>query len=167
MRWLFLTALLTLGLDQLSKIAVIVWLDLANRGEIDVLPPWLVFRMAWNYGINFGLFAGHADLIRWVLIGIALVISVWVALWARQRPDSRPIQISAGLLIGGALGNVADRLRWGAVGDFINTSCCGFENPYAFNIADIAIFIGAIGLVIFSARPAEKPPSGRSGRKAS
>jgi len=53
-------------------------------------------------------------------------------------------------LVGGALGNVIDRLIYGAVADFINMSCCGINNPYAFNIADIAVFIGAFGMVIFS-----------------
>jgi signal peptidase II len=59
-------------------------------------------------------------------------------------------QVSAGVLIGGALGNVVDRVVYGAVADFLNMSCCGIENPYAFNVADVAIFAGAIGLVIFS-----------------
>ena len=52
-------------------------------------------------------------------------------------------------LIGGALGNVLDRVLYGAVADFLNMSCCGIENPYAFNVADIAIFAGAFGLVLF------------------
>ncbi len=60
------------------------------------------------------------------------------------------VQLSAGLLVGGALGNVVDRLAYGAVADFLNMSCCGIENPYAFNVADIAIFAGAAGLVLFA-----------------
>ncbi|MCC5973356.1 MAG: signal peptidase II, partial [Rubellimicrobium sp.] len=60
------------------------------------------------------------------------------------------VQVSAGLLVGGALGNVVDRLLYGAVADFLNMSCCGISNPYAFNVADIAVFAGAIGLVIFT-----------------
>ena len=58
-------------------------------------------------------------------------------------------QVFAGLLIGGALGNAYDRIRYGAVVDFLNMSCCGIQNPYAFNVADIFIFVGAIGLAIF------------------
>jgi signal peptidase II len=60
------------------------------------------------------------------------------------------MRLSAGVLIGGALGNVVDRVAYGAVADFLNMSCCGFENPYAFNVADIAIFAGAIGIVLFA-----------------
>jgi signal peptidase II len=75
---------------------------------------------------------------------------VWI--WTRREAGSKPVQISAGLLIGGALGNVVDRVAYGAVADFLNMSCCGIENPYAFNVADVAIFAGAIGLVVFSGR---------------
>jgi signal peptidase II len=59
--------------------------------------------------------------------------------------------VSAGLLLGGAMGNVVDRVIYGAVADFLNMSCCGIANPYSFNVADISIFAGALGLVLFSA----------------
>ena len=55
--------------------------------------------------------------------------------------------ISAGLLVGGALANVLDRLIYGAVADFLNMSCCGITNPFSFNIADVWIFVGAVGLI--------------------
>jgi signal peptidase II len=158
MRTATLTALVTFGLDQVTKLAIVHGLNLIERGAIDVLPPWLNLRMAWNYGINFGLFAGQSDWARWVLIAIALAISAWVWVWVRKDGASRPAQISAGLLIGGAIGNVIDRIAYGAVADFLNMSCCGIENPYAFNVADIAIFIGAAGLVVFGGNPAGKPP---------
>jgi len=78
---------------------------------------------------------------------VAIAISVWVWLWVRREEPGRWAQISAGLLVGGALGNVIDRILYGAVADFLNMSCCGIENPYAFNVADIAIFLGALGLI--------------------
>ena len=59
------------------------------------------------------------------------------------------IHILAALVIGGALGNAIDRLLYGAVADFINITCCGFRNPYSFNLADVFIFIGLIGLLVF------------------
>jgi signal peptidase II len=160
MRTLTITAILTFVIDQASKLAVVHGLDLINRGEVDVAPPYLVFRMAWNRGVNFGLFANNADVVRWVLIAIALAISLWVFLWIRREGANPRAQISAGLLIGGALGNVIDRIAYGAVADFLNMSCCGIENPYAFNVADIAIFVGALGLVFFTGQPAKagKPP---------
>jgi len=58
--------------------------------------------------------------------------------------------MSAGLLIGGAAGNVIDRLVYGAVADFLNVTCCGIDNPFAFNVADISIFAGAFGLILFT-----------------
>jgi signal peptidase II len=150
MRTATITALVTFGLDQVTKLGIVHGLNLIERGEIDVFPPFLVFRMAWNRGINFGLFAGDNDWSRWILIAIALAISVWVWIWVRRENPGRWVQISAGLLVGGAIGNVIDRIAYGAVADFLNMSCCGIENPYAFNVADIAIFAGALGLVIFT-----------------
>ncbi|MWB76807.1 signal peptidase II [Pseudooceanicola sp. 216_PA32_1] len=153
MRTVFLAAFWTLLLDQVTKILVVHVLDLRTRGEIDVLPPVLNFRMAWNEGINFGLFAGNSDVTRWILIALALLISGTVVYWVwRDRPRRLGL-IGAGMLIGGALGNVIDRILYGAVADFLNMSCCGIENPFAFNVADIAIFAGAIALVLV---PAEK-----------
>ncbi len=135
--------------DQASKYIVVHMLDLRVRGEIDVIPPVLNLRMAWNYGVNFGLFSEDSNLTRWFLIALALIICVAVFWWvARDRPGKIGL-IAAGLLIGGALGNVVDRLLYGAVADFLNMSCCGIDNPYAFNVADIAIFAGAFGLVLW------------------
>ncbi len=149
MRALIWSAAIVVALDQLTKWLVVHVADLATRGEIDVLPPLLNFRMAWNYGINFGLLSGHSDATRWVLIAVAVIISIFVLWWVRKE-QPRPLGlISAGMLIGGALGNVIDRLLYGAVADFLNMSCCGIENPFAFNVADIAIFAGAAGLVLF------------------
>ena len=152
MRLAIYTAFATFTADQISKLVVVFGLDLINRGEIDVFPPFLTFRMAWNQGVNFGLLSSSADIVRWVLVAVAIAISIWVWTWIRREGASRPTQIAAGLLIGGAIGNVIDRVVYGAVADFLNMSCCGLENPYAFNVADIAIFVGAFGLVIFSGR---------------
>jgi signal peptidase II len=94
------------------------------------------------------------------------VISAWVWVWIRRENPGRWAQISAGLLVGGALGNVIDRIVYGAVADFLNMSCCGIENPYAFNVADISIFAGAIGLIFFTGG-AEKDggtPDGKASR---
>ncbi len=150
MRYMLWAALVVFAFDQASKVLVVHMLDLKNVGSIDVIPPFLNFRMAWNQGVNFGLFSNHSDLARWFLIGIAVVIASWVIVWIRREQPGRTGQIAAGLLVGGAAGNVVDRLIYGAVADFLNMSCCGIDNPFAFNVADIAIFTGAIGLVIFT-----------------
>lgn len=150
MRLTFWTGFWVFLADQASKWFVVHWLDLANRFQIEALPPWLTFRMAWNRGINFGLLSGFD--MRWVLVAFALVISGAVLFWvARDRRESRAAQVFAGLLVGGAMGNVIDRILYGAVADFINMSLPGIANPWSFNIADVAIFAGALGLVVFGA----------------
>jgi signal peptidase II len=147
--WVFLA-------DQATKYFVVHWMNLKDVGSIDVLPPFLNLRMAWNYGINFGLFSGDSSSTRWILIGIALMIIAFVLYWLRKENFGRIGLISAGTLVGGALGNIIDRVLYGAVADFLNMSCCGFTNPFSFNIADIAIFAGAFGMVIFAGDGEEK-----------
>ena len=146
-------SIISLFCDQLSKLTMLYVLDLPLVGKIDVFPPYLQFTMAWNYGVNFGLFSGDSALQRWLLIGFAVFVSAAIAIWLRRTPLSRLGLISGGLLIGGALSNALDRAIYGAVADFLNMSCCGLDNPFAFNLADVSIFAGAIGLVFFSDPP--------------
>lgn len=150
MRLIGLTALMTFLLDQATKYLVVIHLNLRDVLVMDVVPPFLNLRMVWNRGINFGIGAGDGDLTRWGLIAVAIVISGVVLWWARKEADRPIAQVSAGILVGGALGNVVDRVVYGAVADFLNMSCCGIYNPFSFNVADIAIFAGAIGLVLFT-----------------
>ena len=149
MRRLFQIVILAAGLDYVSKMLILNVVQLPLVGRIEVFPPFLNFHMAWNYGVNFGLFAHNSPWTRWVLIAIAIGVSVFIAYWAWKERFGTWEQVFAGLLIGGALGNAYDRIRYGAVVDFLNMSCCGIQNPYAFNVADIFIFVGAIGLAIF------------------
>ena len=136
--------------DRLSKWWVVEWLDLQYLGQIEVMPPYLNLVMAWNPGINFGLFSGFPEVMRWLLVLVALAISAALVWWVRHRdaaPEGRErvpmLAWGAGIVIGGAMGNAWDRLQYGAVADFLNMSCCGINNPFAFNIADVAIFAGA------------------------
>jgi signal peptidase II len=134
--------------DRLSKFLVVEWMDLQHLGRIDVMPPLLTFVMAWNKGINFGILNGDSLVQRWVLVLLALAISAALVWWVRRRAaagdkNTTALACGAGIVIGGALGNAWDRLQYGAVADFLNMSCCGINNPYAFNIADVAIFAGA------------------------
>jgi signal peptidase II len=118
MRTLWITAAVVFVLDQVTKVIVVHWLNLKEFGSLDVLPPFLNFRMAWNRGINFGLFAGDEAWTRWLLIAIALVIAGWVVWWLNREEEGWLAYLSGGLLVGGALGNVIDRILYGAVADF-------------------------------------------------
>ena len=133
-------------LDQITKLIVVHAMNLKELGVILIWQPFILFRMAWNEGINFGIPLGN----RWVLIGLALMICAWVVWWMNRDRPNLWVQLSAGLVLGGAIGNVIDRIVYGAVADFLNMSCCGWENPWSFNVADIAIFFGALGLIFLS-----------------
>jgi len=156
MRVVFLVAAVTLVIDQSVKIWVLRGLDLDRLGAIDIWPPFLNLRMAWNRGVNFGLFAADGTAMRWGLVIVAVAISAAVLWWVWREPGGRWRKAAAGILVGGALGNALDRVLYGAVADYLNMSCCGLDNPYAFNIADIAVFAGALGMIIFADGKAKK-----------
>jgi len=144
-----------LTLDQITKYLVVFYMNLIERGQMSVWPGFIHFHMAWNSGINFGLFSNNGLAARWILIAIALGICGVVAYWMRH--ETRPIALmSGGMVIGGAMGNVIDRILYGSVADFLNITCCGLYNPFAFNVADIAIFAGLLGLMLFASDP-KKP----------
>ena len=147
---------LVLLLDQVSKYYVVHVLRLDRIREIEVLPPWLNLHMAWNQGVNFGLFSSSQDIMRWVLIAVAVAVCAWVILWIRRVRPGWFAQASAGLLVGGAIGNVIDRVLYGAVADFLNMSLPNWQNPYSLNVADIAFFAWAIGLILQPPQSADK-----------
>lgn len=140
-------ALVVIVADRLTKWWVVEGLELYRLGRIELFPPFLNFVMAWNTGINFGLLGGISpDRMRWVLTVLAVAISAALAVWVWRRAGTSgagALALGAGIVAGGALGNAWDRIQYGAVADFLNMSCCGINNPYAFNIADVAIFAGA------------------------
>jgi signal peptidase II len=151
-------ALVILAADQLSKYLVVVVMNLRETGQADVFPG-LSFRMAWNTGVNFGLLSGSGDTARYVLAGGASLASIGLivgAMFCRRMLSA----LGLGIAAGGAIGNAIDRFNWGAVADFINVSCCGIHNPWSFNVADIAIFVG-FGMLLLPMfnRPAPEAPS--------
>ena len=149
MRLTLLSALFWFSLDQIGKWLVLYRMDLLSLRELELWPPYITFRMGWNTGINFGLLSGSAEATRWLLVALAFVISAWILAWSRKM-ERRISMLSAGAIVGCAIANAFDRVIYGAVADFLNITCCGFDNPYAFNPADIGIFVGAFGLLIFA-----------------
>tara|TARA_B100001939_G_scaffold198084_1_gene170424 strand:+ start:294 stop:806 length:513 start_codon:yes stop_codon:yes gene_type:complete len=135
-------------LDQLTKFFVVHILDLSGRLSITVISGFINFNMAWNEGINFGLFANSSEIMRIILIIVSILICIGIFFWAIKQ-NSLLLLIFSSAIIGGALGNVVDRIIYGAVADFLNITCCGIYNPYSFNIADISIFLGVVGIIFF------------------
>ncbi len=157
MRILFWSAFAAFLMDQASKYVVIHIWQLSRIREIDVLPPFLNFRYGENRGINFGLFNDGSDASRYILITLAVVICIGVLVWLRRGRFGPKELISGGFLIGGALANVVDRLIYGYVLDFLNNSLPGWNNPFVYNLADVFIFAGAIGLILFADDKKSRP----------
>lgn len=132
-----------LVLDQLSK-----WIVLNHL----MIPPqnlqitsFFNIILAWNRGVSFGLLSSNNPYGVWILAGIAFAFAFVLIAWI-WRSDSKMLAIAFGMVLGGAVGNLIDRLRFGAVTDFLDFHIHGYH-WYTFNIADIGIVVG-VGLVI-------------------
>ena len=141
-----LIALVAAVFDQASK-----WFVLA----IIMQPPQIIpitsffnILLTWNRGISFGLFNTANQLGTWIFSGIALSIVAFLIVWLRREPP-KSTSIAIGSIIGGAIGNVIDRIRFGAVADFIDIHFAGFHWP-AFTLSDSLIPIGAVYLIVES-----------------
>ncbi|WP_341896242.1 signal peptidase II [Ferrovibrio terrae] len=144
-----LLAVAILVADQISKL---FFLDLMQQNPAGiVVTPFFNLVMVWNSGVSFGLFQEDSDFRSWTLIGVALGVLVWLGLWL-WRCQSGLVAAALGLIIGGAIGNVIDRLRFGAVFDFLDFHAFGQHWP-AFNLADSAIVVGVVLLLIDGFRP--------------
>jgi len=107
--------------------------------------PYLNIVMVWNYGVSFGMFNNQSTENALVLVGISVVIAFILLLWMLGQTN-RTVSCALALAIGGAFGNIIDRMRFGAVVDFIDVHAMGYHWP-AFNLADSCIVLG-IGFVI-------------------
>jgi lipoprotein signal peptidase len=152
-----IVALLVLAVDQASK-AWVLSIDLADNGPLTLLPV-LDLTMVWNRGVTFGLLTGFGSggtrFGSLILAGVALAGVVALGVWLR-RAETRLVAICIGAIAGGAVGNIADRLRYGAVVDFIHAHVRlgGQEwSWYVFNVADAAIVCGVLMLVLDGLRP--------------
>jgi signal peptidase II len=136
-------AAVVVALDQASKHWILNVFQLPLKASVALAGP-LHLTMVWNRGVSFGLLRADADLTRWALVAFSIIVSVFLAIWVRKA--TRPLAaVALGLVMGGAIGNVIDRSRFGAVADFIDVSALHF--PWIFNVADSAINIG-IGLLL-------------------
>lgn len=140
----FALAAITFLLDQASKLYLLFVYELPIREPV-ALSPFLNLEVVWNRGISYGLFQQSTDLGRWVLIGISILAAIGLSIWIR-RTSGKLLAASLGLIVGGAVGNVIDRLAYGAVFDFLHFHV-GTWSWYVFNVADAAIVAGVVGLL--------------------
>lgn len=142
-------ALAILVLDQASKAIV-----LALLAEPIRVTGFFNLVLVWNRGVSFGMLGGLGAAAPWLLVGLALAVAVALMVWLWREP--RPLTgLALGLVIGGALGNAIDRVRFGAVVDFLDFHLSGYHWP-AFNVADSAIVVGA-GLLLLDGLRAGRP----------
>jgi signal peptidase II len=134
-----------LVLDQATKAYFYKLLVVDGVRAIEILPFFNLVTV-WNYGISFGMFNNGSASGSIVFVGLALVIVAALLVWLRSIA-SPFVAAALGLVIGGAIGNVIDRLRFGAVFDFLDFHVAGWHWP-AFNVADSAICIGVVLLCI-------------------
>lgn len=139
---IYLITLLVICLDQLSKRLA---LDITNWNQVIPVFPSFNLVLVLNKGISWSFFASDWAGAQWVLIVVALVISLMMVWWMAYE-DSPVVRGALALIIGGAIGNMIDRVRWGGVVDFLDFYYGAYHWP-AFNIADSAITLGVLLLV--------------------
>ena len=142
----FAIALVVFLADQLTKWLMIGPLELQAVRQIVLLP---IFNLSWteNYGISLGLLNAETEVGRWMLVAVTGAIAIGVAIWI-GREKQRGDQLALGMVLGGALGNILDRIRFGYVVDFADLHFGTFRPFLVFNVADAAISIGVVILLL-------------------
>jgi signal peptidase II len=142
----FTIAAIVFALDQLTKWIVAGPLELQAVRQIVLLP---IFDLSWteNNGISLGLFNAETEVGRWMLVAVTAAIAIGVAVWL-GREKQRGDQLALGMVLGGALGNILDRVRFGYVVDFADLHFGSFRPFLVFNVADAAISIGVVILLL-------------------
>jgi signal peptidase II len=144
--WPFLLlALVVIVLDQITKVAVLDRFELGER--LTVIPGFFDLTLLFNRGAAFSFLAGHDGWQRWFFVLIALGASAFILHLLLRHRHQRMFSLALGLILGGAIGNVIDRLLYGQVVDFLLFHQGGWYFP-AFNIADSAITVGAVLLIL-------------------
>ena len=153
-------ALVVFALDQLTKWLMIGPLQLQTVRQIVLLP---IFNLSWteNYGISLGLLNAETEVGRWMLVAVTAAIAIGVAVWI-GREKQRGDQLALGMVLGGALGNILDRVRFGYVVDFADLHFGEFRPFLIFNLADAAISIGVVIMLARAFLVRDKPDQSES-----
>ena len=143
----FIVALLVFALDQFAKYWVTGPLGINHIGDQLVLLPIFNFTYTENNGISLGLLNATTEIGRWMLVGLTCAIAIGVAFWM-GREKNRIDQMALGLVLGGALGNILDRVRHGYVTDFADLHFGEWRPFLIFNVGDAAISIAVVILLL-------------------
>ena len=143
----FAVAVFVFVLDQLVKWVVTGPLGVSKPGDQIVLLPIFNLTYTENFGISLGLLAATSEVGRWGLVAMTAAIAIGVAYWI-GREKLRPDQAALGMVLGGALGNIVDRVRQGFVTDFLDLHFGEWRPFYVFNVADAAISIAVVILLL-------------------
>ncbi len=149
-----LVVVLILLLDQLSKWWIVT--IVMNPPKRIPLIDFFSLVLVYNRGVSFGIFNGAPDWARWALIVFAVLIAAALLIWMRVA-ETRLLGVALGLVASGAIGNVIDRIRYGAVVDFVDFHIGAWHFP-AFNVADSAITVGVALLIVDSLKSGGKTP---------
>jgi len=152
-----MVGLLVFAADQISKWWILYRVHLPERGRVEVLPV-LDWIMVWNHAVTFGMFGGVGAAGRVLFSVVALVVVALLFFWMR-RATKAWVAAALGAITGGAIGNVLDRVRYGAVVDFIHAHWGRLSWDYIFNVGDAAIVCGVGVLILdslFDRTPAKK-----------
>lgn len=136
-------AILVLLLDQVTKLAILEWVQPPPAGV--AITGFLAIVLVWNRGMSFGMFNTGDPIVLWVLSAVAVTVAIGLVWWLAKAQRWLVIA-GVGLVLGGAVGNLVDRLIYGAVVDFVLLHAGGWSWP-AFNVADSAITLGVIALL--------------------
>ncbi len=145
LRWIWL-AVLIVALDQLTKFLIEPWL--AGQPPLVVIPGFANLVLVYNTGAAFSLLSSASGWQRWLFTGLAVVISALIIYWLRKTPRGEwTTALPLAMILGGAMGNLIDRLRFGHVIDFVDLYYGDWHWP-AFNVADASISVGAVVFIL-------------------
>lgn len=158
----YLTAAIVLIADQLSKYWIIQLIQLPQRGQIELMQI-LNFTWVENRGVSLGMLTASSDVQRWLLVGLTAAIAIGVVYWIWREKRGQDV-FALGLVLGGAIGNIIDRVRFGYVADFIDLHFGDFQPFLVFNVADAGITIGVVILLLraFLLRDKSEPAENKS-----
>ncbi len=143
--------------DQLSKWAVTTPLGIDSLGDARTITSFFDLRFVPNIGISLGLLPADGHLTRWALVLLTGAIAVGVAVWMTREKNPAD-QVALGFVLGGAIGNILDRIRLGYVVDFCDLHIGEWRPFLVFNVADAAITVGVLVLLVRALLVREKPP---------